>query len=130
MLVILLANLNIEKGLVNGSTGHVIDFKPFNEVPMADPEGGYASIRKAKLDKFKKKAERQVWPVVQFSNGEKATIVADCEISTYGDNKPYVLLSRTQIPLMAGWAITIHRSQVWFSTRASNISILTRNERE
>jgi hypothetical protein len=29
-----------------------------------------------------------------------------------GPNPDYTLLSRTQIPLMAAWAMTIHRAQV------------------
>lgn len=39
------------------------------------------------------------------------TIYAECTVNTLGDTEPHSLLSRTQIPLMAAWAITTHKSQ-------------------
>ena len=34
-----------------------------------------------------------------------------CTINELGDKEPYSLLLRTQIPLMAAWAMTTHRAQ-------------------
>jgi ATP-dependent DNA helicase PIF1 len=50
--------------------------------------------------------------VVEFDNGQERTICADCCVEEYSDNEVYSLLSRTQVLLMAGYAMTIHKAQV------------------
>ena len=51
-------------------------------------------------------------PVVKFINvDEPVTIFPDCSISERGFEKPHSLLIRTQIPLLAGWALTIQKAQ-------------------
>ncbi|KAK5136421.1 hypothetical protein LTR08_003066 [Meristemomyces frigidus] len=39
------------------------------------------------------------------------TIYANCDVQELGDEEPYSLLTRTQIPLHAAWAMTVHRAQ-------------------
>ena len=39
------------------------------------------------------------------------TIYPSCSVSELGVGEPYSFLSRTQIPLAPGWAVTIHKSQ-------------------
>ena len=51
------------------------------------------------------------WPVVRFHNGRVATIYPHCSLNEVGTKEPYSLLSRTQIPLAAAWALTIHKAQ-------------------
>jgi ATP-dependent DNA helicase PIF1 len=55
--------------------------------------------------------QKKAWPMVQFHNGQRRTIYAECSITELGDEKPYSLLSRTQIPLAPAWAMTIHKAQ-------------------
>ncbi|KAI5368372.1 putative pif1/Herpes helicase domain, DNA helicase Pif1 [Septoria linicola] len=152
MLVVLLVNLDITNGLVNGSQGRVIGFEPFAEskLPKAttresesfssfsrggsssknsrrgrgSPEpsqaavqgelrGEYAALRETQIRDFilQPRNQNKMWPIVEFDNGLRRTIYADCQVNELGDEKPYTLLARTQIPLLAAWAMTIHKSQ-------------------
>ncbi|KAL1841469.1 hypothetical protein VTJ49DRAFT_7024 [Mycothermus thermophilus] len=133
MLVVLLINLDLKSGLCNGSQGIVAGFIPYepDKLPRkADPQresaggdaivGQYATIREAHIRQF---AEQQLqenqrqggkglfWPVVKFLNGRTAPIMPECQVHELGDREPYSLLCRTQIPLAAAWALSIHKSQ-------------------
>ncbi|PIA99718.1 ATP-dependent DNA helicase PIF1 [Cercospora beticola] len=152
MLVVLLVNLDIANGLVNGSQGRVIGFEPYAEskLPKAavregggrltsfsrssgkksrygretSPEpsesmvqgelrGEYAELRQGQIQDFilQPRNQNKMWPIVEFDNGLRRTVYADCQVNELGDEKPYTLLARTQIPLIAAWAMTIHKSQ-------------------
>ena len=87
--VILIRNLSIERNLVNGSKGVVIDF-----VENAfDPCIG----------------KRIRLPVVQFTDGSKHVIGYTDFVTPFRSED--VHLVRKQIPLKLGWALTVHRSQ-------------------
>lgn len=133
MRVVLQSNLRPQSGLVNGAQGTIIAFEPFdpNQLPRKakDPDdkegtlrGPHASYAHQQIKAFANDNGRQPWPIVQFDNGLKETIYADCTYSELGNEEVVgvneqmtpdpSLLSRTQIPLIAGYAITVHKSQV------------------
>ncbi|KAK4695522.1 ATP-dependent DNA helicase PIF1, partial [Lecanoromycetidae sp. Uapishka_2] len=111
MVVVLLANLSIPDGLVNGSQGIIVGFEEHNPKNLPDRLGDYGKYRKHLIDDFIRKRAVKRWPIVRFHSGRERTIYAECMVSELGDEKPYCLLSRTQIPLMAGWAMTVHKAQ-------------------
>jgi ATP-dependent DNA helicase PIF1 len=74
--------------------------------------GSHAQHREDQIQAFANANKNCSWPVVRFDNGQTRTIYADCTVSELGNEEPHSLLSRTQIPLMAGYAITVHKSQV------------------
>ena len=113
MLVILLANWDLDSGLANGSQGTIVGFekndpKLFPEVPR---KWDYSSYKNGLVNRFVQQTPVKEWPIVQFLSGSKRTIYPRCMVNELGDDKPYSLLSRTQIPLMAAWAMTVHKSQ-------------------
>lgn len=130
MQVILIQNLDLKAGLVNGTSGKIVGFEPMvaENLPRAkkgskdEPKNGEELLShehrhyvESRIRHFYESAECRWWPIVQFnlSGGEvtKRTIKAHCSITELGKDEPYSLLSRTQIPLIAGWAITVHKSQ-------------------
>lgn len=113
MLVILLANWDLDSSLANGSQGRIVGFekhdpKLFPEVPR---DWDYSSRKNGLVKVFVNHTAVQEWPIVQFRNGVKRTIYPRCMMNELGDDEPYSLLSRTQIPLMAAWAMTVHKAQ-------------------
>lgn len=134
MRVVLQSNLDPQAGLVNGSQGALIDFEEYDPKRLPrkpenrnDPgelnsmstgtslRGTHAKYCEQQIQVFAKENKYQPWPIVRFDNGLTRTIYADCTANELGNEEPYSLLSRTQIPLMAGYAITIHKSQVRFN---------------
>jgi hypothetical protein len=82
--VLLLKNIDVKNGLYNGSRGVVVGFQK--------------SVKHVGL----------MAPIVRFNNGICRLIERERWDIKSGDK---VVGSRTQIPLMLAWAITIHRSQ-------------------
>lgn len=120
--IVLQANVDPAVGLVNGAQGKIVKFEPYDENKLpealakknetADLRGSHALYRQEQIKNFGNANGRQPWPVVEFTNGVKRTIFADCTVNIIGNEQPYCMLSRTQIPLVAGYAITVHKSQV------------------
>ncbi|KAJ8104743.1 hypothetical protein ONZ43_g7705 [Nemania bipapillata] len=132
MPVILLSNLSISEGLVNGSQGVVVDFTsdrsdlPSYSKRSDDAERAYISdILDDELSEYIASSAHpvMVFPVVQFDNGTTRTIYPECSAHEMGNETIYTeiipdpdihkpsLLCRTQIPLIAGWAMSIHKAQ-------------------
>lgn len=127
MRVVLQSNLDPPAGLVNGSQGTITGFEGYDPAKLPrkpegrDPaqsatapvlRGTHAKYAEQQIKNFGDANKKQPWPIVRFDNGTERTIYADCTANELGNEEPYSLLSRTQIPLMAGYAITVHKSQV------------------
>jgi ATP-dependent DNA helicase PIF1 len=126
--VMLLQNLDVERGLVNGSRGVVRKFVLCPVVRDQGKSGEERLIGPADLDKFpgctfeqikfgqRAEFEGRVWrvcrkekyPLVQFMNGESRIIVPEkFERTLYRQGT----CIRKQLPLRLAWALTIHKSQ-------------------
>lgn len=56
-------------------------------------------------------SERKKWPVVEFANGVRQTVYPHCHIRELGHQRPHPILSRTQLPLLAGSDMSIFRAR-------------------
>ncbi|KAF5623269.1 5'-3' DNA helicase [Fusarium tjaetaba] len=118
MQVMLQVNLDIRAGLANGSQGVICGWEKIDINVLPKLGGEHSSVREAYVKKFTEQhqqndpdAKDQFWPVVRFNNGQIRTIYPWCMLTTVGMKEPYSFLHRTQIPLIPGWAITVHKSQ-------------------
>ncbi|KAI6889288.1 hypothetical protein KC360_g3492 [Hortaea werneckii] len=137
MRVMLLTNLDVERGLVNGSVGTVVNFKLHDEAELPRPSQYHddqyhesddrnerlvadstlmfgsspIQLRHEQIKGFINESSEAKWPIVKFDNGLTRCIHAICDIQKLGDDEPYSLLTRTQLPLQAAYALTIHKSQ-------------------
>lgn len=116
-LVVLQVNLAPDKGLVNGSQGYIVDWEPIDPGYIPVPDGPHKQLREEEVYEFTQEyiddhpdQNYHVWPVVQFNNGYRKTILPVCDVQKFDDSSK-ALIMRTQIPLLPGWALTIHKSQ-------------------
>lgn len=130
MPVILLCNIDPEQGLANGSGGEVVGFAQYD--PDTPPRaaksvrrkryqwilfGDHAEYRIKEIQTFIDRAPEKKWPIVRFDCGMTCTVYEHCEVQELGTvredgtQESFSLMSRTQIPLVAGYAITMHKSQ-------------------
>ena len=120
MNVALLANVNPERGLVNGTTGIIEGFTPVDSEKVPEFKGedsGHQQEQFLQYVEMLKANDIKEWPVVRFKSealgdkGRSHLIKAVCRTSRHGYPQPSSWASRTQIPLMPAWAMTIHKSQ-------------------
>jgi ATP-dependent DNA helicase PIF1 len=112
--VVLLQNLNHEKGLVNGSQGVVIGFQPATQEleKIMEMNGDHQDVRMASMQEYQ--SSNPNWrPLVRFANGHTELISAFASASLRGGSEPQdqYVGCRTQIPLTLAWALSIHKSQ-------------------
>lgn len=84
--VMLLANLDVKEGLVNGSIGRVTGFSTCG--PIVEFENGACSV----VDNYKWEAKEQ-------------------ELDLSGKMRYKVVATRSQIPLKLAWAASVHKTQ-------------------
>eukprot|EP00041_Stephanoeca_diplocostata_P006447 m.85795 g.85795 ORF g.85795 m.85795 type:complete len:1075 (-) comp16365_c0_seq5:234-3458(-) len=99
--VVLLKNLNVARGLCNGSRGVVIDFINMLEVEPTK----YASLTDGQKHFINN--DHAFVPIVSFSNGETISVGPEM----WEMKRDQSVAWRHQIPLRHAWAITIHKSQ-------------------
>ncbi|CZR60667.1 related to 5`-3` DNA helicase [Phialocephala subalpina] len=116
--VVLLYNLDHDKGLVNGSQGVVIGFGPAPRelVPADQLPGSHKDIRTRAMMQFQaiNASSQMRRPVVRFANGVTQLIPAFAQDGLRGNplNKiEQYVATRTQVPLALAWALSIHKSQ-------------------
>ena len=110
MQVVLLANLNTEEGLCNGSRGIIVEYKdPTEDVISSllnDQHGGSKDDRQGMRAWMKTQIKL---PVVLFANKVLKVIGPhkwDMKVNNGKDT-----IYRRQIPLAPAWALTIHKCQ-------------------
>lgn len=114
--VVLLRNLDQQRGLVNGSIGVVIGFAPDPSeiVPIADLPGPHKEFRARSIEAFRaRNASSPLRPVVRFPKNQNQIISAYASAGLRGssDKMDQYVATRTQIPLALAWALSIHKSQ-------------------
>jgi ATP-dependent DNA helicase PIF1 len=113
--VVLLHNLDHERGLVNGSQGKIIGFQkdPDEIKKVLEISGGdHKDFRHISMMDYH--ASNIDWrPLVHFTNGVTRLIPAIAAASIRGPGNRYeqYVVCRTQVPLALAWALSIHKSQ-------------------
>lgn len=121
---------NIDETLVNGSVGKVVAFmdektfdiyhedeEEFQAVETMDPddEGMTRSRKKLKelISKDLPGSTSQKWPLVRFAIADGSSRDLLCQRESWNIELPNgeVQASRSQIPLILAWALSIHKAQ-------------------
>ena len=105
---------NLDETLVNGSVGKVVDFMDDAEY---DKQTGamdvLSDLSKEDREKITRMASKRKWPLVRFhlANGQTRDYLARPESWKTELPDGEVQASRTQVPLILAWAMSIHKSQ-------------------
>ena len=123
MPVILTTNIDVPSGLVNGSQGTIVGFKHCSANELAQNrstlQAAGSIYLKQRLDAvgaftshYNPNCHHDYLPIVRFADHPRDVVIRpDCSVEEFGDEPPYTLLMRTQVPLAPCWAMTIHKAQ-------------------
>ncbi|SJX62951.1 related to PIF1-DNA helicase involved in mitochondrial DNA repair and telomere length control [Sporisorium reilianum f. sp. reilianum] len=103
---------NLDETLVNGSVGKVIDFMDDAEYDKQTGALDMSDMQKEERDKAPRTSTRK-WPLVRFHlpNGQTRDYLVRPESWKTELPDGEVQASRTQVPLILAWAMSIHKSQ-------------------
>ena len=115
--VMLVKNLDVQKGLVNGSRGVVVGFSAVTDVPPHVESDPLADLTRA-MERISVRDDVQqevakglsVRPIVRFNGVEQEQTMGPCDFEFDSDNAQSRKVRR-QIPLTLAWALSIHKSQ-------------------
>ncbi len=99
-LVMLVANLDVQGGLANGSTGIVIGFSREETVKTRLPVVRFSNGRELGVGPHSWEKKRVTRRTVETRDGETVDILEETVVASY-----------TQVPLKLAWAVTVHKSQ-------------------
>jgi ATP-dependent DNA helicase PIF1 len=109
--VILLRNLEVEDGLVNGSRGVVVGFCARRNRLLNWIDDGAVLFEHCEDPRPRTGRLEPDVPIVQFANGREVEVPL-CTWDSYTPEPECRFVGmRTQYPLLLGWAITVHKSQ-------------------
>ncbi len=115
--VMLVKNLDVKRGLVNGSRGVVVGFKRIVVAPpfeRSDPEAELTqAFQSMSLHcDIREKVEDGVsmHPIVRFDGIEQPQTMAPLSFK-FNENDKGQCSSRLQVPLTLAWALSIHKAQ-------------------
>ncbi|KAK9759993.1 hypothetical protein K7432_018667 [Basidiobolus ranarum] len=113
--VMLLVNIDVEQGLVNGSRGVIVGFRKSTsaKTTIENERSDFAELDK---DHSFPLSSANLYPIVKFRNGVTATIgphTWEVEIPQTAVNEKLGIkrVWRTQLPLKLAWALTVHKCQ-------------------
>ncbi|KAG2222751.1 hypothetical protein INT45_013115 [Circinella minor] len=106
---------NMDQTLVNGSLGIVVGFvgdekyNTLTDIRRCMPPSKFSGAQSSEIEPDLESMKSQQWPIVQFTDGREVLMESEqWSIELPGGE---VVASRTQIPLMLAWAMSIHKSQ-------------------
>lgn len=115
--VMLVRNLDVQRGLVNGSRGIVVGFHPVAVKPPyedSDPQSQLASDleRMSLQGDIQQRIETGIslHPIVRFDGVEHPQVLAPFAFE-FDEDSNGLCSFRRQVPLALAWAMSIHKSQ-------------------
>ncbi|KAI1389706.1 uncharacterized protein F4822DRAFT_210719 [Hypoxylon trugodes] len=107
---------------LKSTQGVIREFRPFDtkNPPYSEPGKkrlfaprglceAHVPVWDSQIHKYIDSAEKKMWPVVEFLDGKTEVIYAECEFLNVGNTMPYSTLTRTQIPLVPAWSMSVNQ---------------------